>query len=153
LCGYIDDKNKTEFAKMYNRDQLICFLLAYNTRHFLQVHRADLTEDVKKRISIDIRYWIARAKMSLEDAVTLRLLEIVGPCVPTECGVCLRDGLCRGEMVSFECAHSFCGECVDRMTAWTGAGEFKCPFCRERVVHMVRRTETEPNYIFEQCIV
>jgi DNA-directed RNA polymerase subunit RPC12/RpoP len=148
---YVDDKNKSEFAKMYNKNQLICFLLAHTTRHFLRIHFADLTEDVKKRISIDIRYWIARAKMSLEDAVILRLLEIAGPCVPTECGVCLRDGLCRGEMVSFECAHSFCGECVDRMSA--GAGEFKCPLCRERVLHMVRRTEREPNYIFEQCIV
>ena len=147
LREYIDDKNGKEFVKMYNKPQLICFLLGYETRRFLRENSADISESVKKRISIDIRYWMARAKMSLEDADRLRILEIAGPCVPSDCGVCLRDAIRRSEMITFTCSHSFCQECVDRIMMTT---EKKCPFCRELISHTIRRTDSE--YIYQECI-
>lgn len=147
LRRFIDDKNKMEFAKMYNKNQLICFLLAYETRSFLRENIANIPENVKKRISIDIRYWIARAKMSLEDAQRLRILETIGPNVPTDCGVCLREGISRGEMISFACTHSFCQGCVDRIMTMP---ERNCPFCRVHISHTIRRTDSEPtNYIYQ----
>ena len=143
LREFIDDKNRAEFAKIYNKNQLICFLFAYETRRFLRENIATISENVKKRISIDIRYWIARAKMTVEDADRLRILDIIGPCVPSNCGVCLREEICRVEMISFVCAHSFCQECVDRIMRTT---ERKCPFCRQPISHIVRRTDNEYIY-------
>jgi len=147
LREFIDDKNKMEFARIYNKNQLICFLLAYETRRFLRENIANISENVKKRISIDIRYWIARAKMTVEDAQRLRILDIIGPLVPSDCGICLRDGISRCEMISFACTHSFCQICVDRIMTMPETTERKCPYCREHILHTIRRTDSD--YIYQ----
>jgi hypothetical protein len=146
LRGFIDPLNWCEFSKMYCRDQYLYFYLGYKTREFIGSPEYErLNESSKLRLRADMQYWLNRACFSQEVADELWLIELeeynppdngVGVIQTSDCAICLRDNLERGEMALFSCGHNFCTGCshtmVLRMTP------IICPLCRGCVNQIIQ---------------